>query len=92
MAHVLIRHKVNDYRQWRDAFDEFIPTRQAGGEKSFRLFTVDDDPNNLQLLFEWDNRKNAERFLQSKDLQEAMKTAGVVEQPEITYLGCVENC
>ena len=63
MAYLLIRHKTRDYATWKAAFDAFNETRRASGEKSYQIFHPDDDPNNLWLLFEWDNLENARAFI-----------------------------
>ena len=86
MAHLLIRHKVKDYSVWKKAFDGFIDTRRAGGEKSFQIMHTDDDKNNLVAIFEWDNLENAKRFANSPALKEAMGNAGVTDHPDIYFL------
>lgn len=86
MAHLFIRHKVKDYSAWKSAFDGFIETRRAGGEKSYRIFHPDDDPNNLLVFFEWDSLDNARAFMANPDLKETMGNAGVVEPPEAYFL------
>ena len=86
MAHILIRHRVNDYAAWKSAFDEFIGFRRSGGEKTYRIYHPEDDPNNLILLFEWDSIDNARTFLGSQELKETMQQAGVAEAPEISFL------
>ena len=86
MAHVIITHKVNDYSQWKKVFDDFADTRKDGGEKAYQVFQHADDPNNLTLVFEWDNKANAEEFLSSSELKSTMQRAGVAESPTIRYV------
>ena len=86
MAHLLIRHKVKDYSVWKTTFDAFIETRRKSGEKSWQIWHPDGDPNNLVLLFEWDNLKNARAFMSNPDLKHAMEEAGVIEPPEAYFL------
>jgi quinol monooxygenase YgiN len=86
MTSVLVSHKVNDFPKWKKAFDEFVDTRKAGGEKSFVVLQEDNNPNDLRLLFQWDNRQNAEKFFASSELKSTMERAGVAGQPKIEYL------
>ena len=86
MPHVLIRHKVENYTNWKSAFDAHKAMRKAGGEKTYQIFHAADDPNNLVLLFEWDNLDSARRFLESLDLRQAMQKAGVSDQPDVYFL------
>jgi hypothetical protein len=86
MTHVLVKHKVNDYATWKAEFDKFADFRKSSGEKSFRILHPSDNPNDLTLLFEWDNVKNAETFMTSTELQSTMQRAGVSEKPNIQFL------
>ncbi|OVE79591.1 hypothetical protein BVY01_02080 [bacterium I07] len=49
-------------------------------KKEFQIFHVKDDPNHLVLIFNWDSLEHARQFLESPELQEAMRRSGVVEQ------------
>lgn len=86
MTHILVRHRVNDYEAWKKVFDDFVDTRKAGGEKAYEVFQDPDNSNDLTLLFEWDNRDNADKFFNSAELKSTMQKAGVAEQPTIRYL------
>ena len=86
MAHILVRHKVEDYAKWRNAFDGSIEMRKAGGELSAQVFQTSEDPNDLVLLFEWNSLDNARAFLGSDELKQGMEAAGVCSAPEITFL------
>jgi quinol monooxygenase YgiN len=83
MVNVFIRHRVKDYVAWKQVFDAFAPTRRASGERTYKIGRLTADPNNLCLFFEWDSSTNAERFLASTELADAMQRAGVAERPEI---------
>ncbi len=85
MTHVMITHKVKDYAAWKVEFDNFVDVRKSSGEKSYRILHPGDNPNDLTLLFEWDNRKNAETFLASPELKSTMQQAGVAEEPRIQF-------
>ena len=54
--------------------------------KEVRLLHGADDPNDLTLLFETSDLPKTKAFAESSDLQEVMKKAGVVGEPEISYL------
>ncbi len=86
MPYVLIRTKVQDYAQWRPVFDEDGVNRQANGSRGGQLFRSASDPNELVILFEWDNLEKARQFSQSEDLRQAMQRSGVAGQPDIYFL------
>ena len=86
MTYLHVEHKVRDYKAWKSVFDNFIDTRRAKGEKSFQIMHPDDDPNDLVILFEWDNAKNAHDFMKSQELKQAMHEAGVTGEPKAYVL------
>lgn len=86
MTTVLIKHPVEDYAKWKDAFDGFIEHRKAGGELSYHICRPLNEPNSVVVLFEWDSVDNAMAFLDSQNLKEAMQEAGVAGPPEITIM------
>ncbi len=86
MSQVLVKHRVNSYEDWKNAFDNFANVRKSSGEKSFRILHTKDDPNDLTLLFEWDTKENAEKFMASPELKSAMQDGGVSEAPQIQFL------
>ena len=86
MPYVLIRTKVQDYAQWKPVFDADGLTRQANGSRGGQLFRTASDPNELVMLFEWDDLEKARQFAQSEDLRQAMQRSGVVDQPDVYFL------
>lgn len=88
MPYALSRIKVKDHARWELDFDseDSIAMRKASGEKSYQLFRTEDDPNTLWLLCERDNLDSARKFLQSKELQEALQRSGVIGQPDNYFL------
>ena len=86
MVHVITRHKVADYGQWKQVFDSHLNSRMAAGETGSRVFVSVDDPREVTVFSDWDSAEHARRFLGSNDLKAAMKTAGVVGDPHISYV------
>jgi heme-degrading monooxygenase HmoA len=91
MAFVLLRGKVQDYARWKPTFDEHGATRKAAGSKGARVFRSADNPNEVIILMEWDQLKNARQFTQSEDLKKTMEKAGVVGKPDVYFLEEVES-
>ena len=86
MAQLLIRHKVKDYAKWKSVFDEDGAKRKEGGSKGGRLFRSEKDPNEVVVLFEWQDLGKAHKFTESEDLRQTMERAGVVGKPELYFL------
>lgn len=86
MAHMLIRHKVQDFDKWKAAYDAHRQTRVASGLTDLHLWRNVDDPKELILLFEAADVAKAKAFASSPDLKEKMTAAGVIGLPEFFFL------
>jgi len=86
MAHMLIRHRVQDFDKWKSAYNEHQSVRVAAGLKDLRLWHNTDDLNDIFLLFEASDVAKAKAFAGSADLKEKMTSAGVIGKPEIFFL------
>jgi quinol monooxygenase YgiN len=91
MAFVRVQHKVRDYDTWKTAFDGFHATRKSAGEKSYHIWHTEDDPNDLSLLFEWENAESAHSFMTSSALKNAMHEACLLEHPQIDFLQQIDR-
>lgn len=85
MVHVLVHHKVKDYAQWKEVFDEQAKVREESGSKGGRIFRDEQKPNNLAILFEWDDMTKSRTFFESRFLKTVSERAGVIGRPEIFF-------
>ena len=86
MSYTLVRLKVEDYAKWKPFFDQNGTVRKGSGSKGARVFRSAENPNEVTILSEWDNLRNAQQFYQSAELREVMGKAGVIGKPDITFL------
>jgi hypothetical protein len=86
MIQVLVHHEVADYQNWRAVFDAALDFRHIGGECACRVLRTAGNPNDLTLLFEWEDLDRARDYMNSEELRNKMKQAGVVGVPGIHYL------
>jgi quinol monooxygenase YgiN len=86
MATILVQHKVKDFAEWKKTFDSAIEMRKSAGELSAQVFRDAEDPNSLTVINQWDTIENAQKFVQSPELQAAMEKTGVAGPPTITFL------
>jgi quinol monooxygenase YgiN len=85
MVHIIVHHKVNDYAQWKEVFDEHAKVRKESGSKGGRIFRDEQKPNNVAILFEWEDMAKARTFFESKFLRSASERAEVIGTPEIFF-------
>jgi quinol monooxygenase YgiN len=86
MAIMFVQHRVKDYATWKNVFDSAFKMRAASGELSAQIYRDASDPNKITVVNKWDSLENAQKFVQSPDLQAAMAAAGVEGMPVVTFL------
>jgi heme-degrading monooxygenase HmoA len=86
MPYMLVRHKVKDYDQWKLVFEENGSMRKGAGSKGSTVFRDAEDPDRVTVLIKWDSIENAIKFSKADDLRKAMMKAGVISQPDISFL------
>jgi quinol monooxygenase YgiN len=77
VAYLLERHKVRDYDRWREVFDADAGGREAAGCRGARVFRNADDPEEVVVLFEWDDPGKARDRVGSATLGRKFDEAGV---------------
>ena len=87
MARVFLTHRVRDYAEWRQAYDEDAERRSDAGLTEVGHYHHAGDPN--QFLIVWDSEHSMEEttamvvgMLSDPDLGRLMEEAGVLEKPD----------
>ncbi|MCB9169963.1 MAG: cyclase [Flavobacteriales bacterium] len=86
MEHLLIRHKVADFKKWKEGYDGDLSHRQKAGLKEEKLMRNADNPNDVLILFEVADRQRAEAFAKSPELKSTMEKYGVQGAPDAVFL------
>ena len=86
MVTIDIRHKVEDFNAWKDAFDAARQVRREAGEIACRVYTVHGSDTDVMVSMDWDSLERAREFLASPRLMEGMDKAGVREMPILIIL------
>ncbi len=89
MATLYVHHKVNNYDQWRKAFDDLTTQRTGFGCTGHQVFQSANDPCEITILTHWRSAEAARKYSDSSELKEGMKKAGVISQPEVMFLQTV---
>ncbi len=86
MATLIVHHKVQDYSAWRKIFDEDATRRKEYGSTRFQVLKSASDPNDLTVIMDSPAVDKAKAFASSDALKEKMKNAGLISQPEMSFL------
>ncbi|WP_232688348.1 antibiotic biosynthesis monooxygenase [Halobacterium zhouii] len=76
---------VADFDAWRENFDQNDSLRTEHGQRGYQIFRSSDDPEDVVVLFEWDDRENARKLFESDEMRGRLADAGVEGQPELSY-------
>lgn len=90
-AWVIATHRVEDFAQWKPAFDGVAALKRDYGWKHSSVYMVDGDRNNVLVIEEFDSLDHVKAFARSPELKSAMKDAGVVGVPEVHVLSGIES-
>lgn len=83
MPLAMMRGRVPDYASWRPAFDHFAPVRAAAGVLYTKVYRGREDPNEVLVLLQFRSFAEAEAYMGSTELQDAVKAAGAVSSVQV---------
>ena len=83
MVRMYVRHQVTDYSTWRKVYDAF--DKASRGVRGNAVYRGLDEPNDITVWHDFDDREAAESFAGSDDLKTTMAEAGVEGEPTIWF-------
>ena len=86
MPDLIIRQQVEEYSSWKAVFDQDMATRRACGSQGSRIFRNTTTPNELIILFTWDDLDRARLYFQADDLQIELAGATLFDSPLFWFL------
>jgi quinol monooxygenase YgiN len=90
MVYVIAKIKLENFDNWKSVFDERATTRNKAGSKEAILFRNLDDSKEAQILFEWDNKENARKYMESETIKKVLQNAGA-KLTDTIYLEKIEK-
>lgn len=85
MTTMFIRHTVADYKVWRTAYDGFAPVQKAKGVTAEAVYQAVDNPNDITVTHDFATVETARAFINSEELKNTMRGAGVIGEPTIWF-------
>jgi quinol monooxygenase YgiN len=86
VTHMHIGFRVEDYDRWKRGYDASAEHRKSAGEISFRIFRDVDDPKLITVVSVQESAERVRAFLDSPELKEGMKKAGILEMGKMLIL------
>jgi hypothetical protein len=93
MTTLHIENTLHDYDSWKTAFDKYDRVRADNGVRSYRIHRRADDPQQILIDLEFDDRAAAEAFTQvlAKIWSSPQSQAELVSHSEPVLLETVED-
>lgn len=82
MVRLFVRHMVNDYATWKQAYDDFDAERSGMGVTGHAVYQQIDNPNDVTVTHDFGSTEQAQAFIESARLKEVMADAGVAGPPD----------
>ncbi|RPI24891.1 MAG: hypothetical protein EHM57_02195 [Actinobacteria bacterium] len=82
---MIIRHRVEDFDNWLARYDAAGELQQSGGIIGHAANRGLDDPSLVIVYHQAESFDTLRSFLRSDELRAAMKEAGIVSDPEVTF-------
>ena len=82
---VMVRHKVKDWDAWKKSFDTHKQARVDAGLTDRVVSHTAGDTHNVTLVFAVSDMGKAKAFMNSQDLKDKMKEAGVEGPPDFFF-------
>ena len=85
MIRMFVRHPVQDFGNWKQAYDSFGEERNGMGVRGDAVYQAVDNPNDVTAWHDFENLEAAQAFAASPRLKEVMTDAGVAGEPTIWF-------
>lgn len=86
MPTVIIAHKVENYKKWREIYDRDEERRSQAGLREIKAGQKAGEPNMVYMIFEASDANKVKEMMQDQDLKDLMDEAGVISKPELIII------
>jgi quinol monooxygenase YgiN len=82
--YIIVKRKLKDYDSWRKIVADANDVRKTYGSKGGTVYRSATDPNEVYLIFDWDDRKPYIDYFNRPDVQKALADSGTTEIVEVS--------
>lgn len=88
---MFVKHKVEDYGNWKRVYDEFASVRKGKGVTAASVHRDANNPDTVIVTHQFKDMNAATEFVNSEELKSAMGNAGVNGPPEFWFGDDIEQ-
>ena len=81
--YIFMRRQLNDYEAWKEVVSDLDGLRAQYGSRGFTSYRNAANPNEVFLIFEWDDNKPYTAYLELPEVKRALAATGAMEIIEI---------
>jgi len=81
MVTIIGQHEFKDFATWKVVFEADVPNREKIGIKTIDVLTSVKNPNDVTFIMEAPSIEIFNAMMSSPELQEKMKSSGVISIP-----------
>ena len=85
MATLFVKHDVEDFGTWKQAYDAFNVERESMGVIGHGVYQAEGDLNKVTIYHHFESMDAAKAFMASDRLREVMMGAGVQGEPDVWF-------
>lgn len=86
MPTVIISHKVENYKKWREIYEQDKERHSQAGLREIVAGQKTDEPNMVYMIFEASDAAKVKEMMQDEQLKDLMDEAGVISKPELIII------
>ncbi len=81
---IILKRRLNNYDQWKKLVSEYDGMRKQYGSKGAHAYRSAKDPNEVYLVFEWDDSMPYQRYMDLPEVKKALADSGTTEVIEVS--------
>jgi len=81
---IIVRRKLKDYEAWKKVVTQPDGQRKQHGSRGATVYRSAADPNEVFLVFEWDDAKDFNEYINRPEVKESLDRSGTSEFIEIS--------
>jgi quinol monooxygenase YgiN len=81
--YIIVKRKLKDYDAWKQIVSEANEVRKGYGSKGGTVYRNAREPNEVYLVFEWDDKKSYLDYFNLPEVQKALAETGTTEIIEV---------
>lgn len=81
---ILVKRNLKDYNSWKEMVSGNNELRKEKGSKGVSVYRSARDPNEVYLVFDWDDTKSYLDYFNLPDVQKVLEETGSTEVVEVS--------